>query len=108
MKTNIKEIVIIIISAALLMSAGVFISMFYCVSDIKNLEQIIKLQDTKFKTLELENELLRVKIETHKNNLLECQENMGKIWEEATVVTDAYNLCKAQLNKRKKQWVHYL
>ena len=59
-------------------------------------------KDEKISSLEYENELLKLKIETPKKDLLECQETMGKVWEEATVLTDAYNLCKAQLNKRKK------
>lgn len=102
MKANKKETISFIIFGLLLVLFGLLSGTLINIGKINKLSHEIELKDANLSILSVENELLHIKVQTPKNDLLECQENMGKIWEEATVVTDAYNLCKAQLNKRKK------
>lgn len=90
-----KEFIAILLLVGLLMSAGLIFGLLINQSMVREKDAIIS-------SLEYQNELLKIKTETPKKDLQECQDTLGKIWEEATVVTDAYNLCKAQLNKRKK------
>ena len=102
MKSIKKETIIFTIYELLLILFGLLSGTLINTGKINKLSHEIELKDANLSILSVENELLRIKVQTPKNDLLECQENMGKIWEEATAVTDAYNLCKAQLNKRKK------